>query len=211
MNTKSKKEVNTRHSFAKSLVLVAFFAALALSTSIITSLVLIDFVHGNPNRPQSNAALMMILFPPIFGLVAIIGTFIVFSPSQIILALMMRVLHPRAGRYAYIFIGLMVPFISIATWYCYDYLTPTNFNLAINEGADWVPYQHGINIKRYLVALVCQGLVTTFSIFYFDSEIFRRSKKPIFLGIVFAAITIGAIWGYRIAITQYQFIDHPSP
>lgn len=210
MDAMSEKEINGQYPFAKSLFLVAFFTALMLSISIVTSLVLIDFVHGNPNRPQSNAASMMILFPPILSLVAMTGMLIVFSPSQIVLAFTMRVLHPRVGRYAYIFIGLIVPFVSIATWYCFDYLTPTDFNLGINEGADWVPYQHGINLKRYILTLACQGAVAIFSVFYFDSGIQRRSKKPIVLGMVFVAIIIGSILGYRDAMAQYQFIEHAS-
>jgi hypothetical protein len=71
---------------------------------------------------------------------------------------MMRVVHPRVGRYGYIFIGLLVPLISILTWYCYEHLTPTDFNLGINEGEYWVPYKHGLSIKRYLATLVCQGV-----------------------------------------------------
>jgi hypothetical protein len=187
------------------------FSALTVSVYIVTSLVLIDFVHGNPNRPKSNVVSMMILTPPLLSLVAAIGIFIVFSFSQIVQAMMMRVLHPLYGRYAYIFIGLMVPLISVATWYCYDYLTPTDFNLEINEGADWVPYQHGLNLKRYLVTLACQGLVTIFSIFYFDAGVYRRSKRLVIFGVVFVVIVIGAILGYRDATIQYQFIDHPSP
>ncbi|MFM0592781.1 hypothetical protein [Paraburkholderia dilworthii] len=210
MNTRSEKGTDTQYLFTKSLLWIAFFAALILSISIVTSLVLIDFIHGNPNRPKSNAVLMMTLTPPLLSLVAVIGIFIIFSLPQIAQAFMMRILHPRVGRYAYIFIGLMVPLISIATWYCYDYLTPTDFNLGINEGENWVPYQHSINLKRYLATLACQGFVTTFSLFYFDAGIRHRSKKPIILGVVFLAIIIGAILGYRDAITQYQFIDHPS-
>ncbi|WP_168793038.1 hypothetical protein [Paraburkholderia aromaticivorans] len=158
MNIKSGKEINAQHSFIKSLLWIAVFVGLILSVSNITSLVLIDFIHGNPNRPKGNAVSMMILTPPLFSLVAAIGIFTVFSLSQIAQALMMRVLHPRVDRYAYIFIGLLVPLVSIVTWYCYEYLTPTDFNLGINEGEDWVPYQHGMSLKRYLATLACQGV-----------------------------------------------------
>ena len=211
MNIKNKKETNTQYSFFRSLLWVAFFTGLILSVVIITSLILIDFIHGNSNRSKNNAASMMILTPPLLGLVSAIGIFIVFSLSQVIQALMMRVLHPRVGRCAYILIGLLVPLISIVTWYCYEYLTPTDFNLGINEGEEWVPYQHGMSLNGYLAALVCQGLVTTFSIFYFDTEIRNRSKKPFILAVVVMAIIVGIALGYRDAITQYQFIDHPSP
>ncbi|ODP32708.1 hypothetical protein [Pandoraea sp. ISTKB] len=210
MNIKKEEKYGGGYFFVKSLLWIAIFSALMAAISIVVSLILIDFIHGNPNRSKSNAGLMMVLFPFLIGVIAIIGVFIVFSPSQFIQGLMARILYPRFGRYSYIFIGLAIPLISIVTWYCYDYLTPTNFNIGINEGADWVPYRNGITLKRYLLALACQGVVTAFSILYFDAGVRNRSKKPVLLGILVLAIIVGATLGHREAIAQYQFIDHPS-
>lgn len=154
--------------------------------------------------------MMMALVPLLICIVAPIGIFIIFSASQIIQGLMMRALHPRLGRYSYVFIGLSVPVISLVTWYCYDYLTPTDFNLGINEGADWVPYQHGINLARYLATLAGQGFITIFTLLYFDAAVHHRSRKTVILGVLFLAIIIGVPLGYREAINQYQFIDHSS-
>ncbi|WP_434112014.1 hypothetical protein [Paraburkholderia caffeinilytica] len=153
---------------------------------------------------------MMVLFPLIIFIVAPIGIFIVFSSSQMIQGFMMRALHPRLGRYSYAFVGLSVPLISIVTWYCYDYLTPTNFNPGINEGADWVPYQHGINLSRYLAAFATQGFVTIFTLLYFEAAVRYRSRKIVILSALFLAIIIGVFLGYREAMNQYQFIDHFS-
>ncbi len=122
----------------------------------------------------------------------------------------MRALHPRLGRYAYVVVGLLVPFISILAWYCYDYLTPTNFNLDINEGADWVPYQHGINLKRYLTILSAQGFITTFTLIYFEAAVYRQSRRTVVLGFLFLAIVVGVFLGHRDAISQYQFINQSS-
>ena len=154
--------------------------------------------------------MMMIFSPLMMFIVAPIGIFVVFLASQVVQGLMMRLLHPRFGRRAYVFVGLMVPFISILTWYCYDYLTPTDFNLAINEGADWVPYQHGINLNRYMTIFFAQGFVTIFTLIYFEAAAYYRSRKAVVLRALFLAIVIGAFLGHREAINQYQFIDQSS-
>ncbi|MGV2292374.1 hypothetical protein AAHK20_26955 [Trinickia sp. YCB016] len=210
MSTPIEERTTSRCLFCESLFWIAILVALALSISVVISLILIDFVHGNPNRSRGNAGTMMALSSLVICIIAPISIFIVFSLSQLIQGLMMRVLHPRLGRYSYVLIGLAVPLISIVTWYCYDYLTPTNFNLGINEGADWVPYQHGINLKRYLATLAGQGFVTIFTLLYFEAAVHHRSRKAVILSVLFLAIIAGVLSGYREAITQYQFIDHSS-
>ncbi|WP_322051519.1 hypothetical protein [Paraburkholderia bannensis] len=210
MDTPSEKPTTSSHLFCKSLFLIAALVATTLSISIVVSLILIDFIHGNPNRTKENAATMMALSPLITFIFAPIGIFVVFSAPQIIQGLTMRALHPRLGRYAYVVVGLLVPFISILAWYCYDYLTPTNFNLDINEGADWVPYQHGINLKRYLTILSAQGFITTFTLIYFEAAVYRQSRRTVVLGFLFLAIVVGVFLGHRDAISQYQFINQSS-
>lgn len=210
MDTPNGKKATPSLVFCESLFWIAVLVAVALSISIVVSLILIDFVHGNPNRPKGNAGVMMIFSPLIMFIAAPIGIFVVFSASQTVQGLMMRLLHPRFGRHAYVFVGLMVPFISILTWYCYDYLTPTDFNLGVNEGADWVPYQHGINLKRYMTIFFAQGFVTIFTLIYFEAAAYYRSRKAVVLGALFLAVVIGAFFGHREAINQYQFIDQSS-
>ncbi|MBK3816439.1 hypothetical protein [Paraburkholderia nemoris] len=210
MDTPNGKKTTPSLVFCESLFWIAVLVAVALSISIVVSLILIDFVHGNPNRTKGNAGMMMIFTPLIIFIAAPIGILVVFSASQTVQGLMMRLLHPRFGRYAYVFVGLMVPFISILTWYCYDYLTPTDFNLGINEGADWVPYQHGINLKRYMAIFFAQGFVTIFTLMYFEAAAYYRSRKAVVLGALFLAIVIGAFLGHRQAINQYQFINQSS-
>jgi hypothetical protein len=207
MNTAGEEKATSRYLFGESLLWIAVFVALALSIAIWVSLVLIDFVHGNPNRSKGNAVMMMALIPVLIGLIAPLGVFIVFSSSQIIQGVMMRVLHPWIGRYAYIFIGLSVPVISMVTWYCYDYLTPSNFNLGINEGADWVQYQHGINLDRYLATLAIQGLVTVFTLLYFEAVTYYRSRKTVIRGALLFVVAVGVLLGYREAVNQIHFIS----
>ncbi len=207
MNTPQEDELTSKCLFCESLFWIAVLVATSISICVMVSLIMVDFVHGNPNRSESNAGLIIFLFPVIIFIVAPIAIFIVFSVSQIIQGLAMRALYPTLGRYAYILVGLTVPLISIVTWYCYDYLTPTDFNLGINEGAYWQPYQHGMNSSRYLAAFVGQASVTIFSLLYFESTLRGRSRKTVILVGLLLATVIGVFLGVRQAISQYQFID----
>jgi hypothetical protein len=71
-------QAGTKSSYAIALFWVTAFVVLAASVSLVSELVLIDFVHGNPNRPQSNALTMMALFPPTFSIIGIIWVLLVF-------------------------------------------------------------------------------------------------------------------------------------
>lgn len=206
MNIEGEEKISGGALFVKSLLWMGFFLALTLAIGIVVSVILLDFVHGNPHRPKSNAISMMEFDPLLFGAIAMAGVLIVFSLSQAIQGMMMRFLYPRFGRNAYIYIGLAIPLISIITWYCYDYLTPTG-TLGIDAGADWAPYQHGITLKRYLLTLVCQGIVTAFSIFNFDVGIRNQSKTSVLLGIVLLTIIVGETLGYRNAMTQINILS----
>ncbi len=64
----------------------ALWAAVVAETSIIVSLWVIDFVHGNPNRTQANALEMMLMSIPFFAIVAVIGIVLVFGVSQFLQA-----------------------------------------------------------------------------------------------------------------------------
>jgi hypothetical protein len=196
-------------SYLQSLVWIGILAGTALVTGLIVELVLVDFVHGNPNRPQSNAMSMMLLYSPLAALISLVGVFLVFSLPQCIQALLNFFLAPRTGRSSYLIVLISLPATTVVTWYCFDYLTPSDFNLAINEGPDWTPYQHGITPTRYLSTLVAQALVTGFALlFCLAAE--RRLKKWIVLSAFMIAFVGGGIQGQRMAEDQFQYLDQPD-
>src|SRR5215470_4542550 len=141
---------------AQSLVWVALLIATLVGVSIAIELVLIDLIHGNPHRTKANAVLMMVLYPPIIGVAAIVGAFLTFALPQCFQAIVSDVLVHRLGRRGQFGILLVLPLTATLAWYCYDYLTPTDVNLGINVGADWTPYQHGLTLKRHLTMLIVQ-------------------------------------------------------
>ena len=166
------------------------FSVIAIMSNI-TELVFVDFVHGNPHRPKSNAVEMMWLFSIIFGIISIVGCFLVFSLPQIAQA----VLHSKAKQLprplSYLSILLAIPLFSVITWYCWEYLTPTDFNLGINEGPDWRPYQHGITIQRYLSALAFQTPISLYSLIYCEPDIIKSSRKTVLIVGLVLAVPIG--------------------
>jgi hypothetical protein len=203
-------QAGIRSSYAIALLWVTAFVALAVSVNLVTELVFIDFVHGNPNRSQGNALTMMALFPPIFSIIFIIGVWLVFGPSQLLQASVTYLLVPKYGRLAFLFVALMLPISGVVTWYCFDYLTPSNINPAINEGPDWTPYQHGISPLRFLAATGIQAVVTTFTLAYCRTRYRRPLRKQLLLAALFVTILGGIAWGYRSTKFQYQFLDRPN-
>ena len=101
---------------------------------------------------------------------------------------------------------LALPLTAVLAWYCYDYLTPKDFNLGINESPDWVPYQHGLTLQRYLIMFAIQTLITLFSILNFDAAIRNRAKKPIITCALLFAVVLGVVFGHWIAEAQYKFL-----
>jgi hypothetical protein len=192
--------------YARSLAWVAAVVAVICGISNIMSLVLIDFVHGNPHRIQENAFEMIIIFTPLLGLIAAVGTVIVFALPQCFQAMVSGMLVRRFGDHAQAAVLLALPMTAIITWYSYDYLTPSNVNLGINLGPDWQPYQHGITAARYLAALVCQTAATLFSIAYVGTTGSRLRRKAVVLLALAAALLAGGFRGYRQAEGQYQFL-----
>jgi hypothetical protein len=193
---------STYKSYLKSLLWLALSAALAAGAANITQLVIIDFIHGNPNRPISNAITMMWLFTFIFGIIAIFGIFMVFSISQFTQATVARI--SEGLRYQSSIVIASIPFVSIVTWYCWEYLTPTDFNLGINEGADWQPYQHGITFWRYAYTLCWQTPVTVFSLLYVKTPIGFLSRKRLIGVLFFMSCALGISVGYVGAESQIR-------
>jgi hypothetical protein len=185
-------------SYVQSLLWVALFTALACGVMNIAELWFIDFVHGNPHRTQENAKEMMLGHTPIFGFAGLIGAFLVFTLPQFFQAELIRILDHIFGNRARFAALAALPLTAVLTWYCYEYLTPT--------GTDWIPYEHGLSISRYIKTLAIQALVTLFSFLYFEAGFRGGSKKPVLAAALAIAIVVGAIWGYMKAQDQFQFL-----
>ena len=192
--------------YAQSLAWLTVLAAIICGVANITSLVLIDFVHGNPHRTLENAIVMIVLFTPVFGVIAAVGTVIVFALPQCFQALVSGALVRRFGDKAQLAILLVLPMTAVITWYSYDYLTPSDLNLGINVGPDWRPYQHGLTAARYLSTLVCQTPATLFSIAYVGTARTGLPRNAVVLLALAAAVLAGGFAGHRLAEGQYPFL-----
>jgi hypothetical protein len=204
VNTAKTREINA--AYAQSFCWVSLLVAFAVQVAIVVELVFVDFIHGNPHRPKTNALLMMATFPAILGIVAIIGTFLTFTLPQCFQAILSHLFERQVGRRGQFGVLLALPLTAALAWYCYDYLTPTDVNLGINTDADWIPYQHGLTVKRYLVMLMIQTPITLFSLAYRDAAMRGDSKRPALLLALLLAVIIGVVVGYEMARNQYQFL-----
>ena len=196
----------TNISYARSLLWLAFFIAVICGVTNIVELLIVDFIHGNPHRTQANAMLMMVLFTPIFGVIAVIASLIVFAIPQCFQAVLSGVLVQRFGRGAHFGVLLALPLTAALSWYCFDYTSPWDMNLGINVGPDWSMHRHGLTEQRYLIALEVQAPLTLFSILYCDASIRHSPKRSIILAALAMAIILGAILGHDLAKSQFQFL-----
>ena len=201
----SKSAVTT--SYAQSLCWVAILIALTIVVLFTVELVFVDLVHGNPHRTRENVISMMIVQTPLFGFIAMIGAFLVFTLPQCFQAGLITVLNRIFGGCARFLVLPALPFTAVLTWYCYDYLSPSDFNLGINVGPDWTPYEHGISSSRYLTTMAFQAPVTLFSILYFEAGLRAGSSKLLVIVAMAVAIALGAVWGHDVAEHQYQFLQ----
>jgi hypothetical protein len=192
-------------SFYSSLLWLALAIILALSVGNVVELIFVDFIHGNPHRPQSNAVEMMFIYPPIDALIAFIGVLLVFGIPQIFQAIIAKSLVKIWGHFGVLGLLAIVPMTAVLTWYCFDYLTPSDFNLGINVGADWVPYQHGITLKRYLITLGLQFAVTALTVVHFLT-LQTKNRRAVLLSLICFAIIGGGFFGYHQALGQYKFL-----
>jgi hypothetical protein len=193
-------------SYAQSLIWVGLLVAIAVGVTTIVELVFVDFVHGNPHRTLGNVIVMMVVETPLIGVIALIGVFLVFTLPQFFQVAVISVLNQMFGSRARFAVFLALPLTAVLTWYCYDYLTPTDFNLGINVGPDWSPYQHGLSISRYMRTLAIQAPVTLFSFLYFDAGFRGGSKKPLLMAVLALAVVVGGILGHENAQQQFQFL-----
>lgn len=192
--------------YARSLAWLTLLAAVGVGVSQIVELVLIDFVHGNPHRTQENAVEMMIIFAPLFGLIAAVDTVIVFSLPLSFQALVSGALARQFGGRAQMAVLLALPITALITWYAFDYLIPSYTPLAITAGPDWQPYRHGLTSARYFAALAFQTPATLFSVAYVGTTGSPRRRRAVVLLALVAAAIAGGYEGHRVAATQYQFL-----
>jgi len=190
-------------SYMQSLLWIALFTALVSAERNIVELLFTDFVHGNPHRTQDNAISMMKGFTPVAGIIAFIGTFLVFTLPQFFQAEAVAALDQIFGDRARFAVWPALPLTAVLTWYCSDYLTPSNVCFA---GNCTEAYEHGLSISRYMTALAIQTPITLFSFLYFNTDLSGRSKKPVLLAALAIAIVIGGLSGYVRARAQYQFL-----
>lgn len=183
-------------SYFRSLLFVAVMVTFAIFFLMVTDVINVDFFNINPHRSKSHAASLPFLFAPIFLILSTLGIFITFSIAQIVQAMICSISIQKFCLRGYFIIATTTPLMAILSWYCYDYLTPSDFNFGFNEGADWVPYQHGLTMQRLLIVLGLQSFVTIFSIVRLRFEIGGHNlanKKFLFAAVGFASIIgIGA-------------------
>jgi hypothetical protein len=192
--------------YAFSLNWLAAMVAVAAVISNVVELFLFDFVHGNPHRSQQNALEMMALYSPILALIAFIGTLLCFGPSQLLQAVAAGWLSRRIDTRFLASMTLLLPVAAAITWYSYDYLTPSDFNLAINEGPDWQPYQHGITVTRYLGAIAAQLPISVFSAIHVSTVDYPFYRRALVVSSLTLAVVGGATWGYRLAAADIQLL-----
>jgi hypothetical protein len=193
-------------SFSQSLLWIAVLMAATAAVANVVHLLFVEFIHENSHRSQKNSMELMVISTPILAIISCISAMLVFALPQYIQTVLMRLLSKRSDRIAYIDVLLALPLTAVLTRYFFDYLTPTDFNLGINEGPDWSPYQHGLTARRYLSALVFQAPATLFSILYFGVGPRPVSRKYVVLSALTLAIVTGGILGYLLARQQYQNI-----
>jgi hypothetical protein len=192
-------------------ILSSQFKSLLWLSIIITSLMFflmvahtikIDFLSINPHRSQGHAMTLPFIFGPVFLLMVLIVIYMTFSISQMAQAIILHTSIQELWKHEFYIVAATTPLMAILSWYCYDYLTPSDFNFGINDGADWVPYQHGLTIERYLVMFALQSCVTLFSIMCLKFEIsgHQLAKKKLLL----AAIVFTSIVGVAAGISKTQ-------
>jgi hypothetical protein len=194
-------------SYAHSLLWVVLFTAVTVGVMMIAHLVFFDMIHGNPHRSRENVIDMMVTMTPILGIVAAIGSILVFTLPQVFQAALIAVSHRVFGGRARFAVLAALPLTAALTWYCYDYLTPSDVGLGIDAGPDWMPYRHGISISRYMTALAFQAPVTLFSLLYIDAGFRTASKWPLLIVALVITIAGGVVWGYATAQQQIELLS----
>jgi hypothetical protein len=190
-------------SYIQSLLWIALFMAVLSAETNIVELLFVDFVHGNPHRTLENALFMIEAYAPVFGVIAFIGTFLVFTLPQFFQAELVGASDRLFGDRAQFAALPALPLTAVLTWYCYDYLTPSVPNFAGNLTE---LYEHGLSLSRYATTLAIQTPVTLFSSLCLNAQIGGRSKAPLLLAALAIMLVAGGIRGYLMACGQFHFL-----
>ena len=182
-------------SYVRSLCWIVLFTAVTVSVRESTHLALLDLVYGKPQQTWRNLVFMMTAAALIVGFIAAIGSILVFTLPQLFQAALVESWHRTLGDRARFAAIPALPLTAVLTWYCYDYLTPSDFAPGY-IGPPSPPYQHGISIARYAAALGVQAPVALFSFLYLDAEFRRVSRWPLLMATLILTIASGGIWGY---------------
>ena len=187
------------YSFIKSLAWVAVVVACAIAFYLIAASVDVDFLGYRAHHMGGNLAMVLVFFIPFLSVIGFVGVALVFTVPQLLQMVMAAGLMRVYGRRGLVGIVLGLPLLSVVTWYCYDYLTPSDLNLAINTDGDWVPYQHGLNGARYWRTLLAQSAVTLFTLarLLMEQHDRQRMKTLLMSATLFAAACYGAVNAYQ--------------
>jgi len=191
-------------SCMQSLIWVVVFLTIASIAIVIVAILILDFVQDLPYRSRDNAIFVLTFYTPIVAISAIIVSFLAFAPSQFFQALVLGGSDWLFGQTRFLVLQAL-PLTAVLTWYCYDYLTPSDIKLAISGGRDLTPHQHGLTTSRYIMTLAIQTPITLFSFLYFETGTHGRSKKPILIAALAAAIVVGTIQGFGAAQMKLRF------
>jgi hypothetical protein len=182
-------------SYVRSLCWIVLFTAVTVGVRTSTHLALLDFVYGKPPQTWGNLVCMMTAAALIVGFIAAIGSILVFTLPQLFQAALVESWHRTLGDRTHFAALPALPLTAVLTWYCYDYLTPTDFTPGY-IGPPSPPDQHGISIARYAAALGVQAPVTLFNFLYLDAELRRDPKWPLLAATLMATTASGGILGY---------------
>jgi hypothetical protein len=177
--------------YARSLAWLTLLAAVAVGSQIVSVMVMV-FVHGNAHvtpKDTADAVGTVVVFAPLFGLIAAVDTVIVFTLPQSFQALVSGGLARWFGGRAQVAVLMVLPMTALITWYAFDYLIPSYTPLATTYAPDWQPYQHGLTPARYLGALAYQTPATLFSVAYVGT-IGNAGRRRAVLRLAFAAAVL---------------------
>jgi hypothetical protein len=154
------------------------------------------FFHRSPlrqNTPTWESVIeLLTVLAPLTGIVAFVGTFLVLTIAQWFQAEIVAACQYKFGHRAQFAALLGLPMTALLTWYCYDYLTPSNVSFGGNL---FEPYEHGLSVSRYIKTLLIQAPITLFGFLYFDADLRGHSSKPVLLAALVASLVAGALWG----------------
>jgi hypothetical protein len=170
-------------------------------TTMAADVVVVDLLNVNPNRTLLHAISLPVIFSPIVFVTSLIVLLVAFSASLLIQGILMVILVRKLNWSAFYYVMLTVPLLAVLSWHCYDYLLPSDLNLGINEGEDWVSYQHGMSGNRYLKSTLAQFGVSALVIIQLVLRLKRMTIISKYLNSILcgSAFIAGAVSGILMA------------